>query len=239
MNILVTGSAGFIGFHISNLLLKKGINVFGIDNINDYYDTDIKLKRIELLSNHQNFTFEKIDISDHSFMKSKFENESFDMVVHLAAQAGVRYSIENPFSYAESNLVGFTNILEICRNKAIKKIIYASTSSVYGANTNMPFSERNIADHPIQFYAATKRANELMAHSYSSMYGLHTIGLRFFTVYGPWGRPDMALFKFTKNILNGKSIDVFNNGKHVRDLPTLMILLMEFMELLDVIFRFK
>lgn len=217
MNILVTGSAGFIGFHISNLLLKEGTNVFGIDNINDYYDRDIKFKRIELLSNYQNFTFEKIDISDHSLMESKFENESFDMVIHLAAQAGVRYSIENPFAYAESNLLGFTNILEICRNKLIKKIIYASTSSVYGSNTNMPFSERNIADHPIQFYAATKRANELMAHSYSSMYGLHTIGLRFFTVYGPWGRPDMALFKFTKNILNGKPIDVFNNGKHVRD----------------------
>ncbi len=217
MNILVTGSAGFIGFHISNLLLKEGTNVFGIDNINDYYDRDIKFKRIELLSNYQNFTFEKIDISDHSLMESKFENESFDMVIHLAAQAGVRYSIENPFAYAESNLLGFTNILEICRYKEIKKIIYASTSSVYGANTNMPFSERNIADHPIQFYAATKRANELMAHSYSSMYGLHTIGLRFFTVYGPWGRPDMALFKFTKNILNGKPIDVFNNGKHVRD----------------------
>ncbi len=217
MNILVTGSAGFIGYHVANALLNKGFNVTGIDNINDYYDIQIKKKRIEMLSSFANYRFEKIDISKFELLKEILEESSIDAVIHLAAQAGVRYSIENPFLYTQSNLVGFSNILEICRKMNVKKLVYASTSSVYGANTNMPFSEKAIADHPIQFYAATKRANELMAHSYSHLYNLNTIGLRFFTVYGPWGRPDMALFKFTKNIIENKPIQVFNNGEHIRD----------------------
>ncbi len=217
MNILVTGSAGFIGYHAANALLNKGFNVTGIDNINDYYDIQIKKKRIEMLSSFANYRFEKIDISKFELLKEILEESSIDAVIHLAAQAGVRYSIENPFLYTQSNLVGFSNILEICRKMNVKKLVYASTSSVYGANTNMPFSEKAIADHPIQFYAATKRANELMAHSYSHLYNLNTIGLRFFTVYGPWGRPDMALFKFTKNIIENKPIQVFNNGEHIRD----------------------
>lgn len=217
MTILVTGSSGFIGYHVSDFLLKKGFEVFGVDNINDYYDREIKIKRNDMLTSFKNFSFEELDISEFDQFKRSLINKNIDVVIHLAAQAGVRYSIENPFSYAQSNLVGFTNILELCRHMNVKKLIYASTSSVYGANTDMPFSEKKIADHPIQFYAATKRANELMAHSYSYLYKLETIGLRFFTVYGPWGRPDMALFKFTKNILENKPIEVFNNGEHIRD----------------------
>jgi len=212
--VLLTGCAGFIGYHVTKKLLSNSFHVVGVDNINSYYDVKLKEARLENLITNPNFKFYKKDISDESNIA--FFSDNFDVVINLAAQAGVRYSIENPHSYTMSNLVGFANILEIARN-ANSQLIYASTSSVYGANENQPFKEKNIADHPIQYYAATKRANEIMAHSYSSMYEMKTIGLRFFTVYGPFGRPDMALFKFTKNILEGKPIQVFNNGEHVRD----------------------
>ena len=212
--VLVTGCAGFIGYHLAKKLLSNSFYVVGIDNINSYYDVKLKETRLENLNTDPNFKFYKKDLSDESNIA--FFSDNFDIVINLAAQAGVRYSIDNPHSYTMSNLVGFANILEIARNTN-SQLIYASTSSVYGANENQPFKEANIADHPIQYYAATKRANEIMAHSYSSMYEIKTIGLRFFTVYGPFGRPDMALFKFTKNILEGKPIQVFNNGQHVRD----------------------
>lgn len=212
--VLLTGCAGFIGYHLAKKLLSNSFHVVGIDNINSYYDVKLKETRLENLNTDPNFKFYKKDLSDESNIS--FFSDNFDVVINLAAQAGVRYSIENPHSYTMSNLVGFANILEIARN-ANSQLIYASTSSVYGANENQPFKEGIIADHPIQYYAATKRANEIMAHSYSSMYEIKTIGLRFFTVYGPFGRPDMALFKFTKNILEGKPIQVFNNGQHVRD----------------------
>jgi UDP-glucuronate 4-epimerase len=215
--ILVTGAAGFIGFHVASKLLKEGYQVIGLDNLNSYYDVKLKKSRLEILSKSQNFTFLELHIHKYERLKEECSNFKIEKIVHLAAQAGVRYSIENPFAYAESNLVGFTSILELARLHEVKNLVYASTSSVYGANTNLPFSEKNIADHPIQFYAATKRANELMAHSYSSLFNLPTIGLRFFTVYGPWGRPDMALFKFTKKILADEPIDVFNHGNHIRD----------------------
>jgi len=220
MKILVTGVAGFIGFHAAQRLLTEGHVVVGIDNLNDYYSVALKEARLEQLSQHNhsaNFRFIKIDISDQLGIKELFSNEQFDKVVHLAAQAGVRYSIENPHAYVQSNLVGFTNILEGCRHQQVEHLVYASSSSVYGMNAELPFSENMPADHQVAFYGATKRANELMAHSYSSLYKLPTTGLRLFTVYGPWGRPDMALFKFTKAILEGKSIDVFNHGKHLRD----------------------
>ena len=215
MKILITGCAGFIGFHLAKKLLISGHKVLGLDSLNDYYDVSLKCNRLEILNSFENFSFHKIDITSQQLIELD-ELKSFDVCVHLAAQAGVRYSIENPHAYTESNLVGFANILELVRCYKLK-LVYASTSSVYGANNNFPFSETKIADHPIQFYAATKRANELMAHSYSHMYDIETIGLRFFTVYGPYGRPDMALFKFTKNILANKSIEVFNNGEHLRD----------------------
>lgn len=221
-NILVTGAAGFIGFHLSRKLILNGNNVTGIDNLNEYYDPTLKQKRVEILrelgsKNKTEFDFKELDIVDYSSLFDCFEDKNFDYVVNLAAQAGVRFSLKNPHAYVQSNLVGFTNILEACRYSKIKHLVYASTSSVYGANTDMPFKETNEASNPLQFYAATKKANELMAHSYSNLYDLPTSGLRFFTVYGPWGRPDMALFLFTKNILAGKPINVFNNGNHCRD----------------------
>ena len=222
MNVLVTGAAGFIGFHVSKKLLERGDSVVGFDNMNDYYDPALKQARIDLL--HQTaqqsagqFDFIQANLADKTAVDQCFQQHQFDRVIHLAAQAGVRYSLENPMSYVESNIIGFTNIIEACRYAKTPQLTYASTSSVYGANTTMPFSEQHGVDHPIQFYAATKRANELMAHSYSHLFRLPTTGLRFFTVYGPWTRPDMALFKFTKNIFEGKPIPVFNHGNHTRD----------------------
>ncbi|MGX5201608.1 NAD-dependent epimerase [Aliikangiella sp. IMCC44632] len=217
MNILVTGAAGFIGSHVSQYLLKRGDSVVGIDNINDYYDPNIKLARLEKLENFDGFSFVKMDIADKAAMEALFKDNKFDAVVHLAAQAGVRYSLENPHVYMESNIVGFLNILEGVRHNKINHLVYASSSSVYGANTLQPFSEHHNIDHPVSLYAASKKANELMAHSYSHLYGMKTTGLRFFTVYGPWGRPDMALFLFTKGILDGTTIDIFNNGDMIRD----------------------
>lgn len=218
MRILVTGCAGFIGFHVSKKLIQEGHKIVGIDSINNYYDTKIKLDRLKILKTYKKkFLFKKLNIKNYQSVEKIFKKHTFNQVINLAAQAGVRYSIENPKAYVDSNLVGFFNILECCRQFRIKHLIYASTSSVYGNNSPLPFLEKNHADHPIQFYAATKRANELMAHSYSSLYNLPTTGLRFFTVYGPWGRPDMALFLFTKNILEGKKIDLFNYGNHIRD----------------------
>ncbi|ABD79880.1 NAD-dependent epimerase [Saccharophagus degradans] len=217
MKVLVTGAAGFIGYHLSERLLARGDTVVGIDNINDYYDPNIKLARLERLNKHEAFEFQKLDLADRGGMETLFSNHQFDRVVNLAAQAGVRYSIENPHAYVDSNIVGFLNILEGCRHTNVPHLSYASSSSVYGANTLQPFSEHHNVDHPVALYAASKKANELMAHSYSSLYKLPTTGLRFFTVYGPWGRPDMALFLFTKGILEGKPINIFNNGEMYRD----------------------
>ncbi|MBZ7156020.1 NAD-dependent epimerase, partial [Klebsiella oxytoca] len=213
---LVTGAAGFIGFHVSQRLLKDGHQVTGIDNLNDYYDVNLKQARLDLLQSPL-FSFHKIDLADRVRMEQLFVAEKFDRVIHLAAQAGVRYSLENPHAYADSNLLGFLNILEGCRHNHVEHLLYASSSSVYGLNRKMPFSTDDSVDHPVSLYAATKKANELMAHTYSHLYGIPTTGLRFFTVYGPWGRPDMALFKFTKAMLEGKSIDVYNHGKMKRD----------------------
>ena len=215
--VLVTGSAGFIGSMLSKKLLARGDKVIGIDNHNNYYDPKIKDDRIENLKKNKNYIHYKIDITDKNKLSEIFKTYKFQKVVNLAAQAGVRYSIENPLAYIESNIVGFTHILENCRNNKIQHLIYASTSSVYGANTKMPFSEHDSVNHPLSVYAASKISNELMAHAYSHLYKLPSTGLRFFTVYGPWGRPDMALFKFTKAIIEGKTIEVFNNGKHTRD----------------------
>ena len=217
MKILVTGAAGFIGFHVSQGLLARGDEVVGIDNLNDYYDPRLKAARLEILQRHEKFRFVKRDLIDRGGIETLFATENFGRVVHLAAQAGVRNSIENPHIYVTSNVTGFLHIIEGCRHHGVEHLVYASTSSVYGANTHMPFSVDQNVDHPLTLYAATKKANELMAHSYSSLYGLPTTGLRFFSVYGPWGRPDMALFKFTANILAGKPIDVFNYGRHKRD----------------------
>lgn len=215
--ILVTGSAGFIGFSVSKILLERGDYVVGIDNHNNYYDPKIKESRVKELKKYSNYIHNKADLNDKKVLEELFHNHKIKKVVNLAAQAGVRYSIENPFAYIHSNLVGFANILESCRNYKIEHLVYASTSSVYGANTKMPFSESDSANHPLSLYAASKKSNELMAHAYSHLYQLPTTGLRFFTVYGPWGRPDMALFKFTKNILTSKPINLFNHGKHTRD----------------------
>jgi UDP-glucuronate 4-epimerase len=217
MKILVTGAAGFIGFHTARRLLERGDEVVGLDNLNEYYDPTLKRARLSRLQDKSNWRFRKMDLVDRSGMMELFKSERFDRVVHLAAQAGVRYSIENPMAYVESNLVGHTNLLEGCRHGGVQHLVYASTSSVYGANTRMPFSVHQNVDHPLSFYAATKKANELMAHTYSALYQLPTTGLRFFTVYGPWGRPDMALFKFTKAILEDEPIEVFNYGHHRRD----------------------
>jgi len=222
MQILVTGNAGFIGFHTAARLLRRGDSVVGIDVVNDYYSTAVKESRLELLERIASETgafyrFHRLNLADPVALRACFSEHSFDRVIHLAAQAGVRYSLENPHAYVESNIVGFTNVLEACRHAGVAHLTYASTSSVYGANTRMPFSEHRGVDHPLQFYAATKRANELMAHSYSHLFKLPTSALRFFTVYGPWGRPDMALFLFTKNILAGEPIKLFNGGEHVRD----------------------
>jgi UDP-glucuronate 4-epimerase len=217
MRILVTGAAGFIGFFVSQGLLARGDDVIGLDNLNDYYDPRLKAARLEILRQHKNFRFVKLDVVDRGGIEALFATEKFNRVIHLAAQAGVRNSIDNPHIYVESNLTGFLHILEGCRRSKVEHLVYASTSSVYGANTHLPFAVDQNVDHPLSLYAATKKANELMAHCYSSLYGLPTTGLRFFTVYGPWGRPDMALFLFTANILAGKPIDVFNHGKHKRD----------------------
>jgi UDP-glucuronate 4-epimerase len=217
VKLLVTGAAGFIGFHTAKLLLERGDEVVGLDNLNAYYDPALKHSRLEILQDYEAFEFVKADLADREAMDAVFRTGNFQRVVHLGAQAGVRYSIENPDAYVHSNLVGFLQTIEGCRNHGIEHLVYASTSSVYGANTHLPFSERQGVDHPLTLYAATKRSNELMAHSYASLYGLPTTGLRFFTVYGPWGRPDMALFLFTKNILAGLPIDVFNDGHHQRD----------------------
>jgi len=217
VKVLVTGAAGFIGSHTSHFLLDRGDEVVGLDNHNDYYDVRVKEARLERLAPAPGWRFEKLDLTDREGVAALFSREKFDRVVHLAAQAGVRYSIENPMAYVDSNLVGHTNILEGCRHHNVEHLVYASTSSVYGANTNMPFSVHDNVDHPLSFYAATKKANELMSHVYASLYGLPVTGLRFFTVYGPWGRPDMALFLFTRKILAGEPIDVFNYGNHRRD----------------------
>jgi len=216
-NILVTGAAGFIGFHLCRRLLGDGYTVCGIDNLNDYYDVRIKEARLKQLETEDRFTFRRIDLVDRASLVRLFEERSFDTVVNLAAQAGVRYSLENPHAYVDANLVGFVNILECCRHHGTGHLVFASSSSVYGANTKMPFSVHDNVDHPVSLYAASKKANELMAHTYSHLYGLHCTGLRFFTVYGPWGRPDMALFLFTKAILEGKPIQVFNHGQMERD----------------------
>ncbi|CAA0102476.1 UDP-N-acetylglucosamine 4-epimerase [Zhongshania aliphaticivorans] len=227
MKYLITGNAGFIGFHVAKTLLARGDSVVGIDNVNDYYDTSLKEARLRELEKvaqqgfeegaKPEYEFIRASIADKPALDACFGRHQFDRVINLAAQAGVRYSIEHPEAYVESNLIGFANLLEACRNAKTPHLTYASTSSVYGGNTTMPFSEDHSADHPLQFYAATKRANELMAHSYSHLFKLPTTGLRFFTVYGPWGRPDMALFKFTSLILQGKPIPVFNHGHHSRD----------------------
>jgi UDP-glucuronate 4-epimerase len=217
VKLLVTGAAGFIGFHTAKLLLERGDEVVGLDNLNDYYDPHLKEARLEILRSFKRFRFIKADLADRGAMQPLFRAERFQRVVHLAAQAGVRYSLKNPHAYVHSNIVGFLEVIEGCRHTQVEHLVYASTSSVYGANTRMPFAESQGVDHPLTLYAATKRSNELMAHSYSSLYALPTTGLRFFTVYGPWGRPDMALFLFTKNILAGLPIDVYNGGDHRRD----------------------
>ena len=217
MKLLLTGAAGFIGFHTAQILLARGDEVVGLDNLNDYYDVTLKQARLAILQKSPNFRVVKLDVADRPNMASLFAQEKFQRVIHLAAQAGVRYSIQNPLAYIDSNVVGFANVLEGCRHNGVEHLVYASTSSVYGANTKMPFSVHQNVDHPLSFYAATKKANELMAHTYAHLYRLPVTGLRFFTVYGPWGRPDMALFLFTKNILAGKPIDVFNYGNHRRD----------------------
>ena len=217
MSILITGSAGFIGSELCLRLLKLGKKIIGIDNHNNYYDPELKEKRLKRYLDHDNYTHLRIDLSDKEAIENAFNHYKPHQVVNLAAQAGVRYSIENPLTYINSNIVGFTHILEGCRHNKVKHLIYASSSSVYGANTKMPFSENDSVNHPLSVYAASKKSNELMAHTYSYLYQLPTTGLRFFTVYGPWGRPDMALFKFTKAIIEQKPIDVFNHGKHTRD----------------------
>ena len=217
MKILLTGAAGFIGSFVAQLLLARGDAVVGLDNLNAYYDPQLKRDRLALLTGQPGFSFVQLDVADRVAMPALFEAERFDRVVHLAAQAGVRHSLVDPHAYIDSNIVGFTNILEGCRHTGVKHLVYASSSSVYGGNTVMPFSEHHGVDHPVSLYAATKKANELMAHTYSHLFQLPTTGLRFFTVYGPWGRPDMALFMFTQAILAGEPIKVFNHGKMVRD----------------------
>ena len=217
MKVLLTGVAGFIGLHVAQRLLERGDEVVGLDNLNAYYDPALKLARLALLEGQAAFRFERLELADGAALHALFARERPERVVHLAAQAGVRYSIENPLAYGEANLTGFLNVLEACRRHPVAHLVYASSSSVYGGNTKLPFSEGDAVDHPVSLYAATKKANELMAHTYSHLYGLPTTGLRFFTVYGPWGRPDMAYFSFTRDILAGRPIDVFNNGDMLRD----------------------
>ncbi len=217
MKILLTGAAGFIGMTTALRLLARGDEVVGLDNLNDYYDVTLKHARLARLTPHPGFRFVEMDVADRAGIEALFADERFDRVIHLAAQAGVRYSLKNPHAYIDSNVVGFMNVLEGCRHNQVQHLVYASSSSVYGGNTKMPFSEHDSVDHPVSMYAATKKANELMAHTYSHLFGLPTTGLRFFTVYGPWGRPDMALFLFTKAILEGRAIDVFNHGQMKRD----------------------
>lgn len=217
MNFLVTGAAGFIGFHVSQRLLAAGHQVVGIDNLNDYYDVNLKHARLNLIKSDPAFTFIEMDLADRDAIASLFKQQQFQRVIHLGAQAGVRYSIENPHAYADANLIGHLNILEGCRHHKIEHLLYASSSSVYGLNRKMPFSTEDSVDHPVSLYAATKKANELMSHTYSHLYQLPTTGLRFFTVYGPWGRPDMALFKFTRAMIAGEAIDVYNQGQMKRD----------------------
>jgi UDP-glucuronate 4-epimerase len=217
MKLLVTGAAGFIGYHTAKRLLERGDDVVGVDNLNDYYDVTLKQARLKQLEPHASFRFVKLDLADRAAVAKLFADEAFERVIHLAAQAGVRYSLQNPFAYIDSNIQGTMTVLEGCRHHGVEHLVYASTSSVYGANTQMPFSVHQNVDHPLSLYAATKKSNELMAHTYASLYELPVTGLRFFTVYGPFGRPDMALFLFTKNILAGKPIDVFNYGRHKRD----------------------
>ena len=217
MKILLTGAAGFIGMTTTLRLLARGDEVVGLDNLNDYYSVQLKRDRLARLTPHPGFRFVQMDVADRPGIEALFAGERFDRVIHLAAQAGVRYSLQNPHAYIDSNIVGFMNILEGCRHSGVQHLVYASSSSVYGGNTKMPFSEHDSVDHPVSMYAATKKANELMAHTYSHLFGLPTTGLRFFTVYGPWGRPDMALFLFTKAILEGRPIDVFNHGQMRRD----------------------
>lgn len=233
MKILVTGAAGFIGSTLILRLLDRGDKVIGVDNHNDYYDPAIKEARLARYADHSNYTHLRIDLADREAMKDCFATHKPQRVVNLAAQAGVRYSIENPFAYIESNIVGFAHILEGCRHHGVEHLVYASSSSVYGANTSMPFSVHQNVDHPLSLYAASKKSNELMAHTYSHLYDLSTTGLRFFTVYGPWGRPDMALFKFTKAILAGEPIDVFNYGKHRRDFTYIDDIVESVMRVLD------
>ncbi|AVJ17942.1 NAD-dependent epimerase [Serratia rhizosphaerae] len=217
MKFLVTGAAGFIGYHVAERLLTAGHQVVGIDNLNDYYDVSLKVARLDLLAGYPAFQFIKLDLADREGIATLFAEHQFQRVIHLGAQAGVRYSLDNPMAYADSNLIGHLNVLEGCRHNNVEHLLYASSSSVYGLNRKLPFSTEDSVDHPVSLYAATKKANELMSHSYSHLYGLPTTGLRFFTVYGPWGRPDMALFKFTKAILAGESIDVYNHGEMHRD----------------------
>jgi UDP-glucuronate 4-epimerase len=235
MKILVTGAAGFIGFHTTLHLLKRGHEVVGLDNLNAYYDPSLKRARLDQLLGHRGFRFQRMDIADREAVAALFAREGFRRVVHLAAQAGVRYSLENPFSYVDSNLVGFATVLEGCRHNGVEHLVYASSSSVYGLNSQMPFSVRDNVDHPISLYAATKKANELMAHAYSHLYRLPTTGLRFFTVYGPWGRPDMALFLFSRAILEGKPIRVFNYGRMKRDFTYVDDVVEGVVRLVDVI----
>lgn len=217
MNILVTGAAGFIGFHLSKRLLAQGYHVIGVDNLNEYYDVLLKKERLKILEKNVNFEFYKIDLANQESLNPIFKDKSINIVINLAAQAGVRYSLNNPHSYVHSNLFGFINILEACRHYQVEHLIYASSSSVYGANSKIPFSTKDSVDHPVSIYAATKKSNELMAHTYSHLFNIPTTGLRFFTVYGPWGRPDMAYYSFTKDIIEGNTIKVFNNGDMSRD----------------------
>lgn len=235
MKYLVTGAAGFIGFHVTQRLLDAGHQVIGIDNLNDYYDVNLKKARLELVNSHPEFTFIKIDLADREGIASLFREQRFQRVIHLAAQAGVRYSLENPLAYADANLIGHLNILEGCRHHQVEHLLYASSSSVYGLNRKLPFSTDDSVDHPVSLYAATKKANELMSHTYSHLYGIPTTGLRFFTVYGPWGRPDMALFKFTRAILAGESIDVYNNGEMRRDFTYIDDIAESILRLQDII----
>lgn len=233
MNVLITGAAGFIGFHLANRLLTEGHTVIGVDNMNDYYDVALKQSRLDRLKQHSAFTFYQTDLADLTGLMSVFDSHPLDVVVNMAAQAGVRFSIENPQEYLKSNMQGFLNLLECCRKVKIGHLIYASSSSVYGLNKKMPLSTEDSVDHPVSFYAATKKSNELMAHTYSHLYSIPTTGLRFFTVYGPWGRPDMALFKFTKSILAGQPIDVYNHGEMYRDFTYIDDIVESMVRLLD------